>query len=81
MPPGALSEVCTGQHNYMMWTVTYHGDILYEHGETLLLDDSVQVAADSTVIVSGDINTSRWQCCMVTTATQGISGGWDPLLT
>jgi hypothetical protein len=64
---------------YMMWTATYHDDIPYEHDGTFLLDDSVQVAADSTVMVSGQKNTSRWQCCMVTTATQGISGGWDPL--
>jgi len=59
----------------MMWTVTYIDDIPYEHDATFLLDESVQVAADSTVMVSGHTNTSKWQCCMVTTATQGISGG------
>ena len=46
MPSGAWSEVCTGQHNYMMWIVTYHDDIPHEHDGTFLLNDRVQVAAD-----------------------------------
>ena len=42
--------MCTQQHNYMTFdTVTYHDDIPYEHDRTFLLDDSAQVAADSTV--------------------------------
>jgi hypothetical protein len=63
----------------MVWTVTYHDDIPHKHDGTFMLHKSVQVAADCTVMVSGHMNTSRWQCCVVTTATQGISGRWDPL--
>jgi hypothetical protein len=46
----------------MMWTVTYIDDIPYEHDGTFLLDESVQAAADSTVMVSGHMKMSRWQC-------------------